>query len=160
MNKVTDASLLANALETSFLGVCETDISYSTCSNKECLWRIPPRKESIDRSDIKELTSIGQSKTERCPSCLGFFQSERILTVASPFIVMYGDGGKLGDYPTKIKLRCKEGSGKQILPDILSYVGIPPWVYGAEPRMDIIIHLFQNSTKGSGTITKYSTPIL
>ena len=26
---------------------------------------------------------------------------------------MYGDGGKLGDNHTKIKLTCKEGSGKQ-----------------------------------------------
>ena len=100
--------------------------------------------------------SIGQSKTERCPSCLDFFQSERILTVASPFIVMYGDGGKLGDYPTKIKLK----GVKKVVENRYCLIFYHMLVYGAEPRMDIIIHLFQNSTKGSGTITKYSTPIL
>ena len=91
--------------------------------NKLCLWNLPKTHNTLDCSAIDRMRQQLKTKIEKCPSC-GLFTSTNILTVASPFLILYGNGSALRDYPNKWKFGVHiQGKLQQYTYD-LSYVGM------------------------------------
>ena len=95
----SDAAMMANKLEESVFGSFEVTHHYDSCSNRECLWKLPTKKDVLSGLNIDILNNAFLSKKERCPACPGSFIRRNVLTVASPFLVVYGDGSALKTYP-------------------------------------------------------------
>ena len=79
----------------SVFGSFEITHRYDSCSNREFLWKLPTKKDVVSVLNIDILNDAFLSKKERCP---GSFIRRNVLTVASQFLVVYGDGSALKTY--------------------------------------------------------------
>ena len=72
--------------------------------------------------NIDILNNAFLSKKERCPVCPGSFIRRNVLTVASPFLVVYGDGSALKTYPKIFSVLINKKECNYVYR--LSYVGM------------------------------------
>ena len=72
------------------------------------------------------LTTSKNKGRERCPSCYGYFYFENKLTVASPLLIIHGEGFALNNYPLSLSFPSlnKNGLEELILKYDLSYVSL------------------------------------
>ena len=78
--------------------------NFNRYSNKNCLWKLPENRFSLDAPSIDDLPALLKSGKEHCPSCNGTFIKNSVCTAASPFLVVYGDSNSLKDFPLHLEL--------------------------------------------------------
>ena len=120
----TDRSCVASILNESIFGNFVLETNFERCTNKKCLWKLPKTHNTLDCSAIDRMRQQLKTKIEKCPSCTGSFTSTNILTVASPFLILYGNGSALRDYPKKWEFDIHIQGKLQKYTYDLSYVGM------------------------------------
>ena len=78
---------------------------------------------SFDSSSIENLESLLKETTikENCPSCAGHFNKKQVITTASPFLVVYGDGmSSINAFPRSVKV----STNNKNFDYKLSYIGL------------------------------------
>eukprot|EP00111_Clytia_hemisphaerica_P019356 TCONS_00057148-protein len=80
--------------------------AYGSCSSKDCKWKIPDSREfELNRTSIDLIKTFHIGERERCPECAGHFIGENRLTVASPFLIIFGDGNSMHSFPESVILK-------------------------------------------------------
>ena len=83
---------------------------------------MPSKSLSFDSSSIENLESLLKETTikENCPSCAVHFNKKQVITTASPFLVVYGDGSSINAFPRSVKF----STNKKNFDYELSYIGL------------------------------------
>lgn len=122
---VTDLTAFANPINDTIFGTFKYKKCFKKCSNKECLWKLPSVDAPLNRASIDDIKGFNRNGRERCPSCYGYFHYENKLTVASPFLIIYGEGYDLNNYPSTLNFTLKtQHDSDSVMKYDLSYVGL------------------------------------
>jgi hypothetical protein len=124
--KVSDATSINSFLENTPYGSFKFVKDYEgKCSSPKCLWKLPASPEvCLDQSSLYFLKDFNSGRRERCPSCGGHFKYHNRLTVASPFLLVFGEGYSLGSYPENLELYAINNGEKKTINYKLDFVGL------------------------------------
>ena len=98
-----DIQLLALPLQESPFGKATLTEEWKGCSNDQCEQTLPSKFVNLDAT----MKDFIPTQTQ-CSACDGVFTREIRATVASPFIIVFGDNSLLGEYPTELTIAYEQ----------------------------------------------------